>query len=117
VDGGANSTPTLGSGGRVYLTSNSNELYALNPDGTVAWTFIAEQEEREVRFSSPLTLDGAGVLYVGTREGELFAVNPEGTLRWRFSLPEGGMVIVGPAIGADGTLYVGAGSNLYAVGQ
>ncbi len=117
VDGGANSTPTLGSGGRVYLTSNSNELYALNPDGTVGWTFIAEQEEREVHFSSPLTLDGAGVLYAGTREGELFAVNPGGTLRWRFSLPEGGMVLVGPAIGADGTLYVGAGSNLYAVGQ
>jgi outer membrane protein assembly factor BamB len=70
-----------------------------------------------VHFSSPLTLDGAGVLYAGTREGELFAVNPDGTLRWRFSLPEGGMVLVGPAIGADGTLYVGAGSNLYAVGQ
>ncbi len=118
VDGQADSTPALGAGGRVYLTSNSNELYALNPDGTVAWTFMAEpEEEREVHFSSPVTIDGALVLYAGTREGELFAVNPDGTLRWRSLLPEGGMILVGPAVGSDGTLYVGAGSNLYAVGQ
>ena len=118
VDAEADSTPTLGAGGRVYLTSNANELYALSPDGALAWTFTAEQEgEREVHFSSPVTLDGARVLYAGTREGELFAVNPDGSLRWRFSLPEGGMVLVGPAVGPDGTLYVGGGSNLYAVGQ
>jgi outer membrane protein assembly factor BamB len=118
VDGQADSTPALGIGGRVYVTSNSNEVYALNPDGTVAWTFSAEPEgEREVHFSSPVTIDGALVLYAGTREGELFAINPDGTLRWRLPLPEGGMVLIGPAIGNDGTLYVGAGSNLYAVGQ
>jgi outer membrane protein assembly factor BamB len=118
VDGEANCTPSVGSRGRIYVTSGSNELYALNPDGTVAWTFSAEpQEERGVSFSSPLTLDGAGVAYAGTREGELFAVNPDGTLRWRFLLPEGGMILVGPAVGTDGTLYLGAGSNLYAIGQ
>ncbi len=118
VDGQADSTPALGAGGRVYLTSNSDELYALDPEGTVAWTFVAEPDgEREVHFSSPVTIDGALVLYAGTREGELFAVKPDGTLRWRSLLPEGGMILVGPAIGNDGTLYVGAGSNLYAVGQ
>jgi outer membrane protein assembly factor BamB len=118
VDGEADSTPTLGRGGRIYLTSNSNELYALDPDGTRVWTFSAEEEEeKEVHFSSPITLDAGRVIYAGTREGELFAVNPDGSLRWRFPLPEGGMVLIGPAIGADGTLYAGAGSNLYAVGQ
>ena len=118
VDGEADSTPSLGLGGRIYVTSSSNELYALNPDGTVAWTFSAEpQGERGVSFSSPITLDGAGVLYAGTREGELFAVNPDGTLRWRFPLPEGGMILVGPALGTDGTLYLGAGSNLFAIAQ
>jgi outer membrane protein assembly factor BamB len=102
----------------IYLTSSSNELYAVNPDGTVAWTFSAEPEgEREVHFSSPATIDATGVLYVGSREGELLAVNPDGTLRWRLFLPEGGMILVGPALGGEGTLYVGAGSNLYAVGQ
>jgi outer membrane protein assembly factor BamB len=118
VDGQAETTPAVGSGGRIYLTASSNELYAVNPDGTVAWTFSAEQEgEREVHFSSPATIDAAGVLYVGTREGELFAVNSDGTLRWRLLLREGGMVLAGPALGSDGTLYLGAGSNLYAVGQ
>jgi len=118
VDGQANSAPAVAPRGTIYLTSSSNELYSVNPDGTVAWTFSAEPEgEREVHFSSPPTIDAAGVLYVGTREGELFAVNLDGTLRWRLFLPEGGMILVGPALGSDGTLYVGAGSNLYAVGQ
>ncbi len=118
ADGQAESTPALGRGGRIYLTSSSDELYALNVDGTLVWTFSAEkEEEEEVHFSSPVTLDGASVLYVATKEGEVFAVNPDGSLRWRFPLPEGGMALVGPAIGRDGTLYVGAGSNLYAVGQ
>jgi len=118
VDGQADSAPAVGPGGRIYLSFSNNEFYSVNPEGTVAWTFSAEPEgEREVHFSSPATIDAAGVLYVGTREGELFAVNPDGTLRWRLFLPEGGMILVGPALGGDGTLYVGAGSNLYAVGQ
>jgi outer membrane protein assembly factor BamB len=118
TEGEAESTPALGPGGRVYVNASSTELYALNPDGTRAWTFAAEQGgEREVHFSSSVIVDVARVLYAGTREGELFALNPDGTLRWRFYLPEGGTVILGPAIGADGTLYVGAGSNLYAVGE
>jgi len=118
VDGQADSTPTLGIGGRIYVASSANELYALDADGTVAWTFSAEaQAEREVHFSSSATLDGTFVLYAGTREGEVFAVNPDGGLRWRTQLPESGASLFGPALGSDGTLYVGAGSNLYALGQ
>jgi outer membrane protein assembly factor BamB len=115
--GEADCTPSVGRE-RVYLVSTSNELYALDRQGTKIWTFAAEEEEeREVHFSSPVTIDGAGVIYAGTKEGELFAVNPDGSLRWRLPLPEGGVVLIGPAIGSDGTLYVGAGFNLYAVGQ
>ncbi len=118
LDGEADSTPALGRGGRVYLTSNGSEVYALDHDGNPIWTFAAEvQDEREVHFSSSVTVDGATVLYAGTREGEVFAINPDGSLRWRFGVPEIGMVPGEAAIGADGTLYVGAGSNLYAVGQ
>ncbi len=117
VEEQANATPALGPGGRIYVISSSNELYALNPDGTVSWTFAADAEgEEEVLFSSPVTVDGALVLYAGTRGGDLLAINPDGTLRWRFHLPDGGMVLIGPAIGSEGTLYVGGGSSLYAVG-
>jgi len=118
ANGEANSTPALEIGGRVYLTSSANELYALDQDGTLAWTFTAEAEEdMDVSFTSPVTTDVAGVLYLGTREGESLAINPDGTLLWRLLLPEGGMILVGPALGGDGTLHVGAGSNLYAVGR
>jgi outer membrane protein assembly factor BamB len=115
--GAVSSSVAVGGEGTLYV-GTSSEYEALNPtDGGRVWTFSAEpQEKREVHFSSPATIDTAGVLYVGTREGELFAVNLDGSLRWRMFLPEGGMILVGPALGSEGTLYVGAGSNLYAVG-
>jgi outer membrane protein assembly factor BamB len=117
VDGEANSAPAVGPEGRVYVSSET-KISALNQDGSVAWTFVPEnRSEDQAQFTSPITIDGALVVYAGTRQGELFAINPDGSLRWRLQLPEGGMILVGPAIGSDGTLYVGAGSNLYAVGQ
>jgi outer membrane protein assembly factor BamB len=116
--GSANSTPTLGPEGTLYVTSSENELYALSREGALVWAFSAQfEEEREVHFSSPATIDSEGMLYVGTREGEVLAIGPDGSLLWRSLLPEGGMILVGAAIGSDGTLYVGAGSNMYAIAQ
>jgi len=118
VNGEANSTPALGSEGRLYVTSSADELYALDRDGTLAWTFTAEAEGgEEIQFSSPVTTDGQGVLYVGTREGALYSVAPGGTMLWSLPLPDGGMALLGPALASDGILYLGAGSNLYAVGR
>ena len=59
-------------------------------------------------------------MYVGSTGGRLFAVNPDGTERWNFSAASGDLTT--PAIGADGTVYVGSKSapdahdaTLYAV--
>jgi outer membrane protein assembly factor BamB len=44
----------------------------------------------------------------------LYAINPDGTLRWRFETGDG--VYSSPAIGSDGTIYVGSfDHNLYAI--
>jgi outer membrane protein assembly factor BamB len=45
---------------------------------------------------------------------KLFAINPNGTLQWDYTT--GSSVKSSPAIGADGTIYVGSiDTNLYAI--
>ena len=50
----------------------------------------------------------------GQRISKLYAINPNGTQKWAFTT--GGWVYSSPAIGADGTIYVGSDDHkLYAV--
>jgi outer membrane protein assembly factor BamB len=51
----------------------------------------------------------------GMPDGKLYAINPDGTQKWAFAT--GDDVDSSPAIGADGTVYVGSYDNkLYAIG-
>jgi hypothetical protein len=51
---------------------------------------------------------------VGSYDGYLHAVNSDGTLRWRYETMN--QVHSSPAIGEDGTVYVGSDNNhLYAI--
>ena len=47
-------------------------------------------------------------------DDNLYAINPDGTQKWAFST--GSYITSSPAIGADGTIYVGSDDdNLYAI--
>ncbi len=47
-----------------------------------------------------------GTIYVASNDAKLYAINPDGTLNWTYTL---GKVSYGsPAIGADGTIYIGS---------
>lgn len=39
--------------------------------------------------------------------GNLYALNPDGTLKWMFTIPHPGIGDSSPAIGSDGTIYIG----------
>ncbi len=59
-------------------------------------------------------IDKNGTIYLGAGH-KLYAVRPDKTIRWTF---EAGNNISTPAIGANGTIYFGAGDGyLYAVGR
>ena len=110
--GQAGTSPTIGLDGTIYC--GYRDLYAINPwNGSVKWVYDV-----------PGTVEGGtpcssidGTIYLGTWEGGyLIAVNPDGTERWRKKI--GDFTDSPPAIGADGTVYIGSrGSWLYAFGK
>ena len=121
---GIYSSPTVGPDGTVYVGSWDGNLYAVNPDGSQQWAFPAGDR---VECSAAIAPDGT--IYVGAYvrgvqglplgrqippHGVLQAVNPDGTQKWPFQT--GDAVESSPAVGADGTIYVGCNDlNLYAV--
>lgn len=93
------SSPVIGSDGTIYVGAQDYKLYALNPDGTQKWVRPIS------RPSASITIGPGGTIYVGSDDKNLYAINPDGTQKWAF--PTEGWVYSSPAIGSDGTIYVG----------
>jgi len=64
----------------IYFGCYDYNVYALNADGTLKWTFSTGYS---IGFASPV-VDKNGVIYIGSYDGFLYALNWDGTLRWRF---------------------------------
>ncbi len=106
----AETSPAIGPEGTIFVGSvdvggDADSLYALNPDGSLKWTYVIGS-----RPGNPaVALDGT--IYIGANDRKLRAFNPDGTLKWEF---EGVKHDSTPAIAEDGTIYVGAGGdNVY----
>jgi len=113
------SSPAISSDGTIYITSLSNKLYAIDPDGTEKWSFPIKVSVDT--WSSP-TIGTDGVVYVSSARsdpggGKIYAINPDGTEKWHFQLESD--VFPSPTIGTDGTIYTGCGASgpLYALNQ
>ena len=105
--GGFDSVPrvAIAEDGTIYA-SVSDELFALNADGTTRWT-------REIP-SGNLSVDGAGTVYLNST-GKVLAFSPDGDLKWTISLQGTDSPVYAPVLGNDGTLYITAsGGKLYA---
>ena len=109
IDGGT--SPTIGRDGTIYC--GYHQLYAINPDGSQKWVFNIG-EGRTIKEGTPCnSLDDT--IYFGTYisyttqadGGEIIAVNPDGSERWRLMIATN-WVMSAPAIGSDGTVYVGS---------
>src|SRR5262245_31197964 len=123
--GGPLSPPTVAADGTIYVgvasfdVENTRNLRAINPDGTLKWSFDTGGDV----YSSP-AVAADGTVYVSVSSpaigvpgtvGSLYAVNGDGTLKWAFPLR--GNSYSSPAVAGDGTIYVGAFSlgGLHAV--
>lgn len=99
------SAPVVAPNGVVYVGSDDGSLYAINPDGTLEWhTFV---DSAGLDKSAALNTDG--VVYVTSADGQVYALNPQGQLLWK--QPVDAQALTAPAVGPDGTLYVGDSSG------
>jgi len=87
--------PAIGADGTIYAGADS--FCAVNPDGTLQWSI-------GVKTSSSPAVDEHGNVYFGS-QNYVRSVTRKGELRWSFDT--GDWVASSPAIGADGTVYVG----------
>ena len=100
-------TPVIGDDGTIYV--GNKQLCAIYPEnGAIKWSFNLDDNE-DIRGSNPC-ISADGTIYFGTFGGsKIYAVNSDGTLKWRKSI--GGDIVSAPAIGEDGTVYIGDGRD------
>lgn len=102
---GVRSCPAVGGGGRVYVGSMDGRLYAFDANGNQQWVFGTHDL---VNSSPAVEFEGAvdKTVYVGSLDGYLYAIDAQnGTEKWKTMLFS---VFSSPAIGPDGTVYVGS---------
>ena len=112
-----NSTPAIAKDGTIYAAgSNStgiNNIYAINPNGTIKWS---KPYCPVIGFaSSAIALANDGTVYLSAKlnantpaDGVLKAYDPlDGTEKWSVTLTGTNVEQGGPAVAADGTVYLG----------
>jgi len=102
------SSPVVGPDGTIYVgyvsysgyenEVENEDLFALNPDGTVKWRF--EMENGIPSFPYAVEVDDDGTVYASTHGGVL-AIDSEGNKEWEY----GAMSPTPPTLSDDGTLY------------
>ncbi len=119
--GTIHATPAIGADGTIYIGSYDQNFYAISPQGKEIW----------YHWTGGLIDSGAsmapdGTIYIGAtftsptpNQGMLYAFYPDGTVKWShliFSASYSAAIDSSPAIGADGTIYVGSEDHdLYAI--
>jgi hypothetical protein len=89
--------PSVAGDGTVYYPTNSN-LDAVDPGGSKKWTFEVENPVGQPAVAAD------GTIYA-TAQDLLCALNPNDTLKWNLAISY--PTRFAPAIGRDGTVYVG----------
>jgi len=97
--------------GVIYISSSDRKLYALNPDGSLKWSYTTGGA---IWYSSP-ALGTDNDVYIGSDDNKLYSVNrSDGTLRWTYTT--NGDIRNSPAVAANGYIYFGSMDNsLYQV--
>lgn len=110
--GTVNSSPALGAGGTLYVGSDDGRLYALDgATGAQKWAFLTGGP---ISFSPAVGTDGT--VYFRSSDENFYALDGlSGARKWVFPTGFPGNATTSPALGADGTVFVGSESNFYAL--
>ena len=107
------SSPAIGPDGTIYIGCQDRNVYAVNPDGSEKWAFATGAAVQ----SSPAISPDGSTIYVGSWDDKLYAITAAtGQAAWTTPFGAPGQFRSSPAIGSDGTIYVGCvDHNVYAV--
>ena len=101
--------PSIGSDGTIYI--GAEKLYAITPTGALKWSFDAGSGFAASSDAQAISSDGT-IYYavsMGSQRGDIIAVNSDGSQKWRETIANE-WVWSSPAIGKDGTVYIGSTS-------
>jgi outer membrane protein assembly factor BamB len=112
------STPAISSDGTIYFGTSGNDLIALNSNGKFKWQY----KTGNIIKSSPSIANDGTIYFCSFQKNEhdnyLYALSPDGKLKWKYPAGTVSFSVVGvsPAVGKDGTIYVGSSDTyLYAI--
>ncbi|NPA92802.1 MAG: sortase, partial [Chloroflexi bacterium] len=101
------SSAIIGTDGTLYVGSDTGYLYAVNPDGTLKWSY----DTGDYIAGTP-AIDSEGIVYFGSHNGYFYALNPDGTLKWSDNV--GSAIFSSPVIDSNGVIYIGTGKGVRA---
>lgn len=114
VDGCVRSSPAISADGTVYVHVSGDSyqvLVAISPEGIRSWDASIDTRNSFLQYSSP-TIAADGTIYICGGGFTFSAVNPDGTSKWSLAAP---IACTSPAIGQDGTIYLGSFYGLVAL--
>jgi len=99
---------TLGKDGTIYTGVWDNNFYAINPDGTIKWSYYTGSVDIHIWGSSPALSDDETLYFctcnlIDTGGIEIIALYTDGTIKWHKKLDS---TFSSPAIDKDGTVYI-----------
>lgn len=101
--------PATDSKGNLYFGSSDGYFYSLTSNGTTRWQFTGAVDWIE---SSPALSADETTAYFGSWDNFVYAVNTTtGAEKWRYET--GGILIASPAVGSDGTVYIGSADGIF----
>ena len=101
---GAKSSPVIDMDGTIYVGASEN-LYAINPDGTIKWKANISD------WGKGLAIGKDGTVYVVMWDGKLCAISPNGDKKWEVRI--GNYAFASPVIDEEGIIYVGSTNAIF----
>lgn len=105
------SSPAIGLDHTIYFgvekqtTPMTGLVMAVRPDGSERWHTNTPEE---IEGAPAISADGT-TLYIGCADGRLYALSTaDGSQKWTFDTGRVSAIYCDPAVGPDGTIYVGS---------
>ncbi len=105
--------PAIGPDGTIYMSALDANLYALDEDGTLKWTFDLGAPPGGNNDYMPGVDPNTGTIYSDISGNSMVAINPDGTEKWRLFINAD--LDSTPVVGPDGTIYFGTDSAPFAL--